>query len=35
MQNSIYDMLGALAVALTIPIMIGVGILADLIFNLV
>ena len=35
MNNSILDMLGALLVALTIPIMMVVGILADSIFHLV
>jgi hypothetical protein len=35
MKNSIYDMLGALAVALTIPVMMIVGIIADSIFHLV
>ncbi len=35
MKNSIYDMIGALLVALTIPAMMVVGIIADSIFNLV
>ena len=35
MKNSIYDMIGALLVALTIPVMMVVGIIADAIFNLV
>jgi hypothetical protein len=35
MHNSFLDMLGALVVALTIPIMMVVGILADSIFHLV
>ena len=35
MQNSIWNMIGALLVALTIPVMMVVGILADAIFNLV
>ena len=35
MKNSIYDMIGALLVALTIPAMMVVGIIADAIFNLV
>ena len=35
MNNPILDMLGALLVALTIPIMMVVGILADSIFHLV
>lgn len=35
MGNSIYDVLGALAVALTIPVMMVVGIVADAVFHLV
>jgi hypothetical protein len=35
MKNSIYDMIGALLVALTIPAMMIVGIIADSIFHLV
>ena len=35
MKNSIYDMIGALLVALTIPVMMIVGIIADSIFHLV
>ncbi len=35
MKNSIYDMIGALLVALTIPAMMVVGIIADSIFDLV
>jgi hypothetical protein len=35
MKNSIYDMIGALLVALTIPVMMVVGIIADSIFDLV
>jgi hypothetical protein len=35
MHNSVLDMLGALLVALTIPIMMVVGILSNEIFHLV
>jgi hypothetical protein len=34
MKNNFLDMLGALAVALTIPVMMIVGLIADSIFHL-